>query len=203
MDDHTLLLRWGEGDRGAGSQLLERHFSSLHRFFGNKVSGLHDVEDLVQQTLMACVAARDRFRRDASFRSFLFAIARNTLLKHLRDRRATESFDASDVSVAACGMGPSSVAHAKREQRLLLRALRHISVDSQVVLEMFYWEPMTAKEIAEVLGETLPAVRGRLRKARLQLHEALQALASDREEYQSTADGLDHWAKSLRGYWEG
>lgn len=203
VDDHTLLERWSGGDREAGSQLLERHFPSLHRFFGNKVSSLQDVEDLVQQTLMACVGARETYRRDASFRTFLFAIARNTLLKHLRGRRSLDTLDAQGVSLADCGMGVSSVVRARREQRLLLRALRHIPIDSQVVLEMHYWEPMQAKEIAQVLGETVPAVRGRLRKAKAQLLEALEQLARNPDEYRSTVDGIDDWVRSLRGYWNG
>lgn len=203
MDDGTLLEQWSCGDRDAGSLLFERHFRSLHRFFGNKLSSLHDVEDLVQQTLMACVTARESFRRDASFRTFLFAIARNILFKHLRERRSTDELDADGVSIADCGMGPSTAVRVKGEQRLLLQALRHIPIDSQVVLEMYYWEPMQAKEIADVLDETVPAVRGRLRRAKAQLLEALDRLASDRDERNSTVERLEDWAKSLRGYWGG
>lgn len=203
MDDHDLLRRWGSGDRNAGSELLERHFGSLHRFFGNKLASLHDVKDLVQQTMLACVAARESYRNDASFRTFLFSIARNTLLKHLRDRRPHESLDEGGASLADHGMGQSSMVRGKREQLLLLRALRNIPVDSQVVLEMHYWEPMSAAEIAEVLDETLPAVRGRLRKARTQLLAAIERLARDPDERRSTVDGIDGWVRSLRGYWDG
>jgi RNA polymerase sigma factor (sigma-70 family) len=203
VDDHTLLARWADGDRMAGGELFERHFPSLHRFFHNKLTSLADIEDLVQQTLVACIAARDGYRRDASFRTFVFAIARNMLLKHIRDRRSLTSLDPDDASLADCGMGQSSVVRAKREQQLLLHGLRHIPIDSQVVLEMHYWEPMTAAEIAETLGDTVPAVRGRLRKAREQLVVAIERLARDPEERRSTVDGLDDWVRSLRGYWEG
>lgn len=203
VDDHALLERWAAGDRTAGGELFERHFASLHRFFANKLASLSDVEDLMQQTLVACVAARAGFRRDAAFRTFLFSIARNTLLKHLRDRRPLTTFDPDDTSLADCGMGQSSVVRAKREQQLLLLGLRHIPVDSQVVLEMHYWEAMTAPEIAETLNETVPAVRGRLRKAREQLVAAIERLAGDPQERRSTVDGLDDWVRSLRGYWEG
>lgn len=201
VDDPTLLERWAEGDLRAGSLLLERHFSSLYRFFGNKLSSVGEVEDLVQQTMVAAVEARSKFRGDASFRTFLFAIARNTLLKYFRDRRAMESLESEGDSVVDCGMGVSSVVRARREQQLLLTALRHIPIDSQVVLEMFYWEPMKAPQIAEVLGETLPTVRGRLRRAKAQLLEAIEKLASDPEELRSTVDRMDEWAESLRGYW--
>lgn len=203
MDDHALLEQWAAGDRTAGGALFERHFRSLHRFFANKLSSLADVEDLMQQTLVGCIAARSGFRRDAGFRTFLFAIARNTLLKHLRDRHPTPSFDPADVSLADCGMGQSSIVQAKREQQLLLLGLRHIPIDSQVVLEMHYWESMSAVEIAETLGESVPTVRARLRKAREQLVAAIERLARTPEERASTLDGLDAWVRGLRGYWDG
>ncbi len=135
--------------------------------------------------------------------SFLFAIARNTLLEHLRDRRPHEPLDSHGMSLADRGMGQSSVVRAKREQLLLLRGLRSIPVDSQVVLEMHCWEPMSAGQIAEVLSETEPAVRARLRKARSQLQAAIERLGNDPDERRSTLDDIDGWIRSLRGYWDG
>ena len=90
----------------------------------------------------------------------------------------------------------------RREQQLLLAALRQIPLDSQVVLEMTYWEQMTARAIGEVLGETEAAIRGRLRKAKLELRGAVEALARTPEELRSTLDGLERWADGLRSYWE-
>lgn len=57
-------------------------------------------------------------------------------------------------------------------------------------------EPMQAKEIVVVLEQSVPAVRGRMRKARSQLLEVLETLAQDPDEYLSTADRLDDWARS-------
>ncbi len=200
-DDRTLLFRWRDGERDAGSVLLERHLRSLHRFFGNKLPDLHEVEELIQRTMVASVSASARFREEASFRTFLLGIARNILLKHLRDRRVHESFDSSANSVVDCGGGPSSVLHARREQRLLLEGLRRIPIDHQVVLELSFWESMTAVEIAQVLEETVPAVRARLRQAKKRLRVVMEQVAEDPEALQSTTADLEVWATSLRGYW--
>ena len=80
-----LLAAWAGGDSEAGSRLFEHHYRSIYRFFVNKLTSLTEVEDLVQQTFMACLEARSRYRGEASFRAFLFGIARKLLLKHLRD----------------------------------------------------------------------------------------------------------------------
>ena len=73
-DDHDLLLAWRSGDAAAGQRLIERHLEPIHRFFSNKVPGATD--DLVQKTFLACVEAVEAFEGRASFRSYLFGIAR-------------------------------------------------------------------------------------------------------------------------------
>jgi RNA polymerase sigma factor (sigma-70 family) len=201
-DDAALLSAWASGDKQAGSTLFERHYRSVYRFFANKLSSLAEVEDLVQQCFMAAIEARARYRGDASFKTFLLAIARNLLLKRLRDHRKVDSLDAGATSLADCGMGMSTIAQLRQEQQLLLTALRHIPIDSQVVLEMTYWEQMSGKAIAEVLGESEAAIRGRLRKAKLELRGAIEGLARTPEELSSTLDGLDRWAEGLRNYWD-
>jgi RNA polymerase sigma factor (sigma-70 family) len=198
--DAELFAAWAEGDRRSGATLLRRHFDALHRFFTNKVASTAEAEELVQQTLTGCVESQAHFRGDASFRTFLFAIARNTLLKHLRDRRSYDPIE-TNGSLADCGLGASTAIDLRREQQLLLTALRHVSLDSQIVLELYYWEQFNANQIAAVLATTEPAVRGRLRKAKLELRAALDALARNPEELASTLDGLERWAASLRAHW--
>ncbi len=198
--DAQLLRAWADGDATAGNLLFDHHYRSIYRFFVNKLRSLAEVEDLVQQSFMACVESAASYRAEGRFRSYLFGIARKILLKHLRDR-ARREVDPASSSIADCGLGANSIIDAHREQRLLLSALRHIPIDSQIVLEMSYWEQMPAKAIAEALGETLPAIRGRLRKAKLELRGTLDALARSPEELASTLDGLDGWAAKLRADW--
>ena len=80
--DIELLQAWIDGDSRAGSVLVRRHFDSLYRFFANKASGYE--EDLIQQTFMASVEAKDAFRGESTFRAYLFGLARFQLLTHYR-----------------------------------------------------------------------------------------------------------------------
>ena len=74
-DDFETLDRWRAGDRAAGNELLRRHFDGLYRFFRNKVD--EGVDDLIQRSFLACVESKDRFRKQASFRTYLFTVARH------------------------------------------------------------------------------------------------------------------------------
>ncbi len=188
--DDELLATWRDGDTRAGKELFERHFMALRRFFSNKVDP-DEVEDLMQRSFMGCVEAMDRFRGEASFRTFLFAIARRQLYKHFREQRVKQGRAAEDLSitsVAALGRTPSSVLNAQQEEAMLLRALQNVSVDHQTVLELFYWEQLSTAEIAHVCDISLVTVRTRLHRARHALRERLEA---DLEACGRSSEGLD------------
>lgn len=194
--DSELLTRWRSGDRAAGDALFVRHFDALYRFFVRKVEA-DAVEELIQRTLLACVEARDRFRGDSSFRTYLYGIARNQLLAYWRSRGPAGGVDLSTSSVQDLAPSPPSHLDARHEQRLLLAALRHIPLDLQIALELHYWEGMAGPELAEVLGVPEGTVRSRLRRAKELLTERLGELAESPALLESTLSDLDGWARSL------
>ena len=197
LGDLQLLERWRSGDLEAGDELFNRHFASIHRFFRNKV-GDEGLEDLVQQTFMACVEGKERFRSDSSFRTYLFGVAHNLLRDFYRKRRKSEAVDFGETSAVDAGAGPSTVVGKRREQRLLLEGLRRIPIDSQVVLELYYWEEMSASQTAKVLEIPEGTVRGRVRRAKELLRKELTRLARTQQELESTVGDLERWAASLR-----
>jgi len=195
--DLELLEAWRKGDRDSGSELFERHFDSICRFFANKTD--RDVDDLVQRTFAACVEGKERFRGQSSFRTYLFGVAHNVLRSTLRKRRRdNDRFDLGVSSVHDLGLSPTVLVAKRKEQTLTLQALRRIPVEHQVVLELYYWEEMTAKDLGEVLGIPEGTVRGRIRRAKQLLEEQLNALAEDDRILESTISGLETWARDLR-----
>lgn len=195
--DFELLDAWRAGDREAGNTLFERHFDAICRFFANKIT--HGVDDLIQKTFLGCVESRDRFQKQASFRTFLFAVAHNVLREHFRERRREGvPPDLGETSTDELTPSPSAVFAAHEEQRLLLEALRRIPLDYQLVLELYYWEDMAAPELAQVLAIPEGTVRSRLRKAKEALSERMKSLARTPELLRATFSDLDAWVRSLR-----
>ena len=196
--DMALLERWRSGDDGAGQELFERHFDSVYGFFCNKVGA--DVDDLVQETFLGCVNSKDRFRAESSFRTFLFAVAHRQLLKYrdrwykARDRNA--DFELSRVQ--DLDQTPSQLAVEHAEQELLLRALRRLPLELQVILELFYWQGMKSADIAIILDIPHGTARSRLRRAREQLRERVERLARTPALRQSTIGDFDGWLLSLQ-----
>ena len=103
-----------------------------------------------------------------------------------------------DVAARA-GVSPTTLYNLyNTKDELLLEALRSIPFDSQVVLELSYWERLTGTEIGEVLELPLGTVKTRVRRAKQLLQERLQALGESAEVLESTMSNLDDWATSLR-----
>ncbi len=198
-EDLQLLHQWREGDEVAGQTLFERHFEAVYGFFCNKVGG-DAVDDLVQETFLGCVRSRDRFREEASFRTYLFAIAHRQILKYrerwykARDRGA--DFDLERLEDLEGSPSQLVVSHA--EQALLVRALRHLPLDLQIVLELFYWQDLRSLDIAEILDVPHGTARSRIRRAREQLAERVEQLSEDPALCASTVGNIEDWLRSLQ-----
>jgi len=200
--DVQLLSEWVVGDLDAGNELFDRHFNSLYRFFRSKVHHDDAVEELVQATFLACVEGRDRFRGDASFRTYLFAIARRRLYSWFRARHPEREQNLSESSLFDLEVSPSGLAAEKQEQRILLEALRRVPLDHQIAVELYYWEDLDGSELAEVLDVPVGTVRSRLRRARQLLEAELKAVSTSDEVLASTLTNLDAWAVSIRERFE-
>ncbi|MCA9711063.1 MAG: sigma-70 family RNA polymerase sigma factor [Myxococcales bacterium] len=194
-DDFTLLSAWRSGDAAAGRQLVERHFGAVYRFFANKVAG--EVDDLIQETFLACVEGLERFRGAATFRTYLFAVARNKLYRYWRDRKPAATPDWSVSRLADSQVAPADALAKGQEQRLLLQTLRMLPLDLQVLIELSYFESLTDREVAAIIEVPVGTIKSRLRKGR-QLLYAHMAATADASLAASTQRGFDGWCASIR-----
>jgi RNA polymerase sigma factor (sigma-70 family) len=192
-DDLRLLDRWCASDNEAGNQLFLRYFEPVYRFFQHKTDG--EIDDLVQETFLACLKSRETFRRQSSFRTYLFAIARHVLFSYWR-RRATVpvTLDFAEVSVESLSTSLATRVSKKQDRAALLAALRALPLDQQILLEMFYWEEFDRDQLAEVFEVETSTIGTRLFRAR----QALQGrLATAARVTAGDPDGFDDWAREL------
>jgi RNA polymerase sigma factor (sigma-70 family) len=169
--DLELLSQWSAGSRDAAAVLFDRHFATVHRFFRNKVGA--ESADLVQQTFLACIEARERYRAHASFKTYLLAIARHQLFAFYRERKRF-ALDVTVTSLRDLGTSPSGHLARHEHEWLLAEALTRIPLESQVILELVYWEDLSGTELACVLEVPINTATSKLRRARLALAAALQ-----------------------------
>ncbi|TMQ10017.1 MAG: sigma-70 family RNA polymerase sigma factor [Deltaproteobacteria bacterium] len=176
-DDLTLLDRWSAGDKEAE----------------HKTDG--EIDDLVQKTFLACLKGRETFRRQSSFRTYLFAIARHVLFGYGR-RRTTgpATLDFAEISVESLSTSVVTRVSKKQDRAALLAALRALPLDQQILLEMFYWEELERDQLAEVFDVNTATIGTRLFRARQALQGRLTAPSGVNGD---NAEGFDDWAKGL------
>jgi len=191
LADHMLLAAWKRGDRELGNQLFRRHIRSVSRFFRTKVP--EAAEDLTQSTFLA-LADRGASLPDVPFRAYLFGVARNQLLMHLRAKvRADARFDPLTWSAPDTGASPVRVVANHEQQRTLAIALQRLPVDYQVAIELFYFEGLAVAEIAEVLGRPAGTIKSLLSRGRDLLREQLAVT----DLVASAVDELERWMRTM------
>jgi RNA polymerase sigma factor (sigma-70 family) len=192
--DFELLGAWAQGDAAAGDDLVRRHYTSVKRFFDVKITPV--AEDLTQRTFLACVESLDRLHQADSFKAYLFGIARNQLLLHLRQSSRLEArhraFDGPEPKTSM-----SMVVARREEEHLLLMVLGTLPTDLQIAVELFYWESMRTSEIARVLEIPVSTVTSRLARARELLKRDIYELGAAPKVRDSLISNLEHFTRSL------
>lgn len=176
-DELTLLERWRSGDATAGRDLFRKHFADIYRFFEHKVGA--DADDLSQRTFAACVKSRDRFRAQSSFRTYLFAIARNELYTYLRKLPRGEHVDFQETSIADLVTSIGAKLDRARAVEQLRGVLRDLPAEQQLLLELHYWHDLDATALAEVFEVPPGTIRVRLTRARAAMRAKMEALGPD------------------------
>ena len=137
------------------------------------------------------------FRGASTFRTFLFAIARNELCAHYRAAKRGADIDFSVSSVADLSPSPSAVARARSERERLVEALRALPVDAQVAIELRFWGGLSGPELAVVLEVAEGTVRSRLRRGLEGLREHLARDGGGEIVEVAEGDDLEAWATRL------
>lgn len=191
--DDALVDRWQQGDNAAGEALFKRHFDSVYSFFATKSPP--DADELTQSTFVECVSAKDRFRKHASFRTFLFAVARHELYRMFRTRQRRDAkLDFEVSSIAELVSTPGTRLARVEEHQRLIDAMQQLPVEQQMLLELHYREELGIADLVDVFEVSSQVIRTRLHRARKALREKLEALGRDEQAALAAAGG---WAARL------
>jgi RNA polymerase sigma-70 factor (ECF subfamily) len=208
-----LLTRWRTGDNVAGRALFAKFGPAITGYFQRKLFETSDVQELVNQTFYACIATRTPFEGPAAaVRGYLFGIAHNKLREHLRSLRTAEKLvdrgvNAEEVAEVSLDQldprDPSDFAEQREDRKLILKALRRIPLDYQLLFELSFWESLSNREIAAALGLPIGTVASRLRLGKERLERQIQLLARTPALLQTTTMTLAAWIEQVQAHAEG
>lgn len=167
--DEDLMLAYGEGDLLAFEELYRRHRAPLYRFLLRSLRHRADADELFQETWSRVVRARERYRPQARFGTWLIQIAHNLLRDRLRRQRARPEEPASDellaVFEAPAEGGPERVLSEFEERRRLQLALEELPDEQRVAFLLRVENGLGLEEISAITGAGRETVKSRLRYA--------------------------------------
>jgi RNA polymerase sigma-70 factor (ECF subfamily) len=170
-EDRELVARWQGGDERAATRLVERHSGAVGRFV-TSLGERDAAQELVQDTFVRAFGALESWRDDASFRSWLFTIARRLVLDRRRSARRGREVASLDDEGAADVAGGDDVLGGviAAESAVRLRAaVATLTPTQREVFLLRVVEGMSYREIAGVAATTEGA-------ARVHYHNALRAV---------------------------
>jgi RNA polymerase sigma factor (sigma-70 family) len=172
--DEKLVALIREGHEHAFEVLFERYHSRLLAFCRHMLRSQEDAEDVLQEVFVKAHAAMLADDRHINARPWLYRIARNRCLNHLR-RPVPEGQDSMDVLVGEGGVTTAERVQRREEFRALVADVRDLPETQRTALLLREMDALSYEEIAETMDTTVPAVKSLLVRARMSLAEATQS----------------------------
>lgn len=175
--DKSLLARYREGDAKAFEILYARHRQSLYRFLLG-LSGKPELADEVfQETWLSLIRSTSQPKGRATFRTWLFQIARNRLIDHWRKHGARQplhdSYDEHFHAVSDDASDPEQLLNLSRDSQRLESALQSLPADQREVFLLRAHGDLDLAQIASLTETPLETVKSRLRYAQQKLRRLL------------------------------
>jgi RNA polymerase sigma factor (sigma-70 family) len=191
--DERLVALTRKGNQAAYEALVARYQSRLLAFCRHMLSSKEDAEDVLQEVFAAAFNALLADDRPINVRPWLYRIARNRSLNHLRRQQAI-GVDSMDVHFA--DHGKTTVEHVQGREaiRELLEDVKTLPETQRTALLLREIDALSYEQISEAMETTVPSVKSLLVRARVSLAEAAEARAMTcdqvREELGEVAEGL-------------
>jgi RNA polymerase sigma-70 factor, ECF subfamily len=188
--DESLMLRYCEGDAAAFDDLYARHRGPLFRFITRQLQHAQrdQADEVFQEVWMNVIQARESYRADAQFRTYLYTLAHHRVMDFFRRYRRAEMYlfndnhdGESDVDSGVAGNltasrvdEPEVIAISREQGAAILRLLTALPAPQREAFLLSEEAGLSIEQIADATGSTFEAAKSRLRYAMSKLREGLK-----------------------------
>jgi RNA polymerase sigma-70 factor, ECF subfamily len=185
FDEANLVAQARHGDSGAFGELTERYHRNIFRLARNITQNTEDAEDVLQETFMKAFEHLPDFEGNSKFYTWLVRIAVNEALMKLRKRKWDKTVwldepistgeDTVAREIAVWEDNPEQRYSKEELADILDKAVNSLAPAYRTVFVLRDVEGLSTEDTAHALDLTIPAVKSRLLRARLQLRDKLTA----------------------------
>ena len=201
QSDERLIALTRRGHHGAFEALVQRYQPRLLAFCRHMLGSQEDAEDVLQEVFTAAFNAMRADDRPINARPWLYRIARNRSLNHLR-RPQPAGQDSMDVFERDGGTTTADTVHRREEFRQIVADVQDLPETQRTALLLREIDALSYDQIAEAMDTTVPSVKSLLVRARVSLAEAAEArlltCGEVRVELGQVAEGLARTSAPVR-----
>ena len=182
VSDEQLIDWVAKGDPSCLGTLFERHHRGVYQFCLQMLRDPTQAEDVVQEVFMKLLRKAGSFRGEGTFKAWMFNIARNAALEHLRNNRRhrnTAPLDEMAKSQLVDHHSAEQAAAGAQNIKLLEKALSSLPAPFQEVIWLGRFEFATFEELGQALGCKAGTARVRMHRAMQQLNEVFAGMNGD------------------------
>jgi RNA polymerase sigma-70 factor (ECF subfamily) len=183
FDESHLLAKARQGDQAAFNELVTRYSRKIYRLAKHITQNEEDAEDVLQETFLKAFEHLPDFQGQSKFYTWIVRIAVNESLMKLRKRKSDRSVPLDEPvdtgedtvvrEIAVWEENPEQKYSREELGQILDEAVEGLRPAFRTVFVLRDIEELSTEETAEALGISIPAVKSRLLRARLQLREKL------------------------------
>ncbi len=164
VDDRVLVQASQDGDLDAFEALVRRHQPAVYRVALRMLGSEADAQDATQETFVRAWRGLGRFRRESETTTWLYRIVTRRCLDVIGARRPSKALDEIELSSR---VDVADAAEQRERLRAVTRAIAALPGDQRVTLVLREFEGLSYEQVADVLETSVPAVKGRIHRARL------------------------------------
>jgi RNA polymerase sigma-70 factor (ECF subfamily) len=173
-EDSALMLRYRDGDVTAFEILYKRHKDALYRYLLRLCRHRDSAEDVFQDVWGKIIKARESYRPTAKFTTFLYRVAHNCFIDHIRrNKRHAQTVDGEPDNQPDPGELPEMRTERSLARRRLLAALQQLPDEQRDVFLLREEAGLNLDQIASITGTNRETAKSRLRYAIGKLRAAI------------------------------
>lgn len=173
LDDATLVARSRDGDMQSYEALVRRYQGPMYRLALRMLGSTGDAEDAVQDVFLTAWRRLPQLQEDRAFVGWLYRTTTNRCLNVIRARRPRADVELDERESPNTRTRPEHAAEVSEQLTALRRALTGLTGEQRACWLLREVHGRSYEEIAQTLGTTIQAVRGRISRARAQLAEVM------------------------------
>lgn len=180
----SLIQKAKHGDQSSFSEIYNLYFKKIYRFIYFRVSHKEAAEDLTEDVFIKAYEKIGGLSKEGSFESWLYQIARNKVIDYYREKKSIVALDEVENSLEY-ESNIIDMVNLQEQQKFLLKMLKGLGSEQQIVIKLKFIENLENDEIAELLHKSEGAIRVIQHRAIQKLHQLISEYKDSHDSYES------------------